>query len=269
MKNVGSRADAIAQHYYVRGNGNWTHKGSATEFDEREWFALMKNTLEVDEVIRRDKEIMDKYDPRGRVALYVDEWGTWWDEEPGTKGGFLYQQNTLRDALSAGLFLNVFNAHCDRVKMGNIAQTVNVLQAMVLTDGPKMVVTPTYHVFEMYKVHQGGKLLATDLKAGAYKLDNAALPALHASASKAADGKIHITVCNLDPNNAADLKCDIQGGSVRKAEGRTLTAGSMNAHNTFDEPSAVTPATLEKIRLKGNTVQVTLPPMSVSVLTLQ
>jgi alpha-N-arabinofuranosidase len=140
---------------------------------------------------------------------------------------------------------------------------------MVLTDGPKMVVTPTYHVFEMYKVHQGGKLLATDLKAGAYKLDNAALPALHASASKAADGKIHITVCNLDPKNAADLKCDIQGGSVRKAEGRTLTAGSMNAHNTFDEPSAVTPATLEKIRLKGNTVQVTLPPMSVSVLTLQ
>ena len=131
----------------------------ATEFDEADYFLTLKSCLKMEELVRRHGAIMDRYDPEKRVALIVDEWGTWWDVEPGTNPGFLYQQNTMRDAHVAGLSLNIFNAHCDRVRMANIAQTVNVLQAMVLTDGARMLLTPTYHVFEMWKVHQGGTLL--------------------------------------------------------------------------------------------------------------
>lgn len=268
MKNCGGRMNAIAQHYYVRGTGNWSEKGSAIEFDEKEWFALMKNTLGIDEVIRRDKEIMDKYDRRGRVALYVDEWGTWWDAEPGTNSGFLYQQNTLRDAVSAGIFLNIFNSHCDRVKMCNIAQTINVLQAMILTRGSQMIVTPTYHVFEMYKDHQGATLLPTDLTDEEYTFGGQSVPALSVSASKDKDGTICITVCNLNPEKSTDLECTLEGFKAGQASGRVLTAKTMQAHNTFDNPGVVTPAALQGIKAQDGKVTVTLPAKSVTVLMI-
>lgn len=266
LKNIGRRMNAYGQHYYVRGTGDWTHKGSATNFDEKEWFALMKNTLKIDEIIRRNKELLDKYDPRGRIDLYVDEWGTWWDEEPGTKGGFLYQQNTLRDAVSAGIFLNEFNKHCDRVKMCNIAQINNVLQAMILTDGPKMILTPTYHVFEMYKVHQSAKLLKTDLTCNAYQHDGQTLPSLNISASKADDGVLHITLCNLDPTVPSELECTVEGMTVKSVNGRILTAEKMNTHNTFDKLDAIMPETLNGIHVEKDKISVTLPAKSVAVL---
>jgi alpha-N-arabinofuranosidase len=266
MKNCHRYMDALAQHYYVRGTGSWGHKGSATQFDEKEWFALMKNTLEVDEVIHRVKEIMDKYDSRKRVALFVDEWGTWWDSEAGTNPSFLYQQNTLRDALSAGIFLNIFNSHCDRVRMANIAQTVNVLQSMVLTEGEKMALTPTYHVFEMYKVHQGGRLLPTELRCDDYSFENQKVSALHVSASKGKDDAVYISVCNLNPNKPAELNCTLEGFKVGSASGRVLTAETMQAHNTFDKPNVVKPAVLEGIQVKDGKLSVTLPARSVAVL---
>ncbi len=270
MKNCHRHMDAIAQHYYVRGTGTWGHnqKGSATQFDEKEWFALMKNTLEVDEVIRRVKGIMDKYDSRKRVALYVDEWGTWWDGEPGSHPGFLYQQNTLRDALSAAIFLNVFNDHCDRVKMGNIAQTVNVLQAMILTKDDQMIVTPTYHVFEMYKHHQGATMLPAELTCEDYAFDRQTIPGLHASASKRTDGAVIVSLCNLNPNRPAPLECTLDGFQAAGAEGRVLTAETMQAHNTFDKPDTVKPAALKDIQVKDGKVHVTLPARSVAVLTI-
>ena len=269
LKNIGTRMDAYGQHYYVRGTGDWTHKGSATNFDEKEWFALMKNTLKVDEIIRRNKELLDKYDPRGRIDLYVDEWGTWWDEEPGTNSGFLYQQNTLRDAVSAGIFLNEFNKHCDRVKMCNIAQINNVLQAMILTREEAMILTPTYHVFEMYKVHQGAKLLKSELICNAYQQDNTKLPSLNVSASKTSDGIIHITICNLDPSEPSELECDIKGVTVKTVNGRLLTAEKMNTHNTFDKPDAIQPEILKGIELEKGKMSMVLPAKSVTVLEVK
>ena len=266
MKNIGTRMDGFGLHYYVRGTGNWTQKGSATQFDEREWFYLMKNTLEIDNLINTNIEIMDKYDNRHRVALYVDEWGTWWDEEPGTKGGFLYQQNTLRDAVSAAIYLNTFNNHCDRVKMCNIAQINNVLQAMILTDKEKMIVTPTYHVFEMFKEHQGATLLPSELTCNTYEIENIKLPSLNASVSKTQNGDILMTICNLDPTAPAELECKVNKTKIRKVSGRVLTAEAMNTHNTFEKPNTIQPTTLENIEFKKDTIRVTLPAKSVVVM---
>ncbi len=261
--------NAISVHHYVRGSGNWTDKGSATQFDEGEWFVLMKNTLTIYDLLKGCSEILDRFDRRGRIGLFVDEWGTWWNAEPGTNPAFLYQQNTMRDAVSAGIFLNAFNEHCDRVRMGNIAQTNNVLQAMILTDGPKMIVTPTYHVFEMYKVHQGATYLPSDLTCRGYKRGNDELPSLTASASRAKSGQIHISVCNLDATKPVDFVCDLEGANVSRVSGRVLTAEAMNARNTFDEPEAVKPVVLEGFTVQNGTIRGMLPARSVSVLTVQ
>jgi alpha-N-arabinofuranosidase len=271
LKNIGTRMDAYGQHYYVRGTGTWgrNQKGSATDFDETEWFALMKNTMAIDDIIRRNKELLDQYDPKGRIDLYIDEWGTWWDEEPGTKGGFLYQQNTLRDAVSAGIFLNEFNKHCDRVKMCNIAQINNVLQAMILTKGKEMILTPTYHVFEMYKVHQGAKLLKSDLTCNSYKRNEEVLPALNISTSKTDDGIVHISICNLDPTVPAGLECKVEGMNVKSVNGRILTSEKMNAHNTFSNPNGIKPQILKDIDIENNTISVTIPEKSIVVLQIR
>ncbi len=269
MQRCRDRMDAISLHHYVRGTGNWTEKGSATQFDEKEWFALMKNTLFIYELLQKNIEIMDRYDPRKRVNLFVDEWGTWWDAEPGTNPAFLYQQNTLRDAVSAGIFLNAFNEHCYRVKMANIAQTNNVLQAMILTKGEKMIVTPTYHVFEMYKVHQGATYLPSDLNCNMYRYDSQELPTLVCSASKDKAGKIHLSICNINPKAPAELVCEVRGATVKSVTGRVLTASKMNTHNTFDKPDAVKPTALDGIKLQDGKILATLPSKSIAVLTIE
>ncbi|NLZ06722.1 MAG: alpha-N-arabinofuranosidase [Phycisphaerae bacterium] len=269
LERAAHHMDAISLHHYVRASGNWTDKGSATQFDEGEWFVLMKNTLTIYDLLKKSTEIMDRFDRRGRIGLFVDEWGTWWDAEPGTNPAFLYQQNTMRDAVSAGIFLNAFNEHCDRVRMGNIAQTNNVLQAMILTDGPRMIVTPTYHVFEMYKVHQGATYLPSDLTCRGYRRGNQELPSLIASASRAKSGAIHITVCNLDAQKPAEFVCELQGAQAGRVSGRVLTAQTMNAHNTFGEPEAVKPVELNGLTVQNGAIRGTLPARSVSVLTVQ
>jgi alpha-N-arabinofuranosidase len=267
LSKAGRRMDAISLHHYVF-EGDWGHKGKATVFDETGWFAVLKKTIHLDKMIQKSKEIMDKYDPRGRIGLFVDEWGTWWDVEPGENPGFLYQQNTLRDAVVAGCFLNIFNQHCDRVKMANIAQTNNVLQAMILTNGEKMIVTPTYHVFEMYKVHQGAKMLPTDLTCNPYKNNSQTLPSLTTSASRDNSGTIHISICNLDPEMPAELRCQLKGHRPNKVTARVLTADAMNAHNTFEKPNAITPTELNGIDIENDNVLVTLPSKSVVVLSI-
>ena len=206
---------------------------------------------------------MDRYDPRKRVGLIVDEWGAWYKVEPGTNPGFLYQQNTLRDALVAGINLNIFNAHCDRVRMANLAQTVNVLQALVLTDKEKMVVTPTYHVFDMYKVHQEAVLLPLDLKCRDYVMGEEKIPCLSVSASSDGQDKIHITLCNLDPYKSVPLICDIRGVNPQVIAGDILTASEMNAHNTFENPEAVKPEAFFNARLNNGKIEAILPPKSI------
>ena len=207
MAQAAKYMDGLSLHYYTLPTGDWGKKGSATQFDEKEWHSTLARTLRMDEYIQRHSAIMDKYDPQKRVGLMVDEWGTWYDKEPGRDMGALYQQNTLRDAIVAGINLNIFHKHADRVKMTNIAQMVNVLQAMVLTDKEKMVVTPTYHVFRMFRVHQGATMMPVDLSTPEYKLADAAVPALSVSASRDSAGRLHLSLVNLDPNRAAEITC--------------------------------------------------------------
>jgi alpha-N-arabinofuranosidase len=242
---------------------------SATQFGEEEWFVTFQQALRMDELVVKHGSIMDRYDPDKRIGLIVGEWGTWYDVEPGTNPGFLYQQNSLRDALVAGLTLNIFNRHCDRLQMANIAQTINVLQAMVLTQGEKMILTPTYHVFEMYKVHQDATLLPTDLQCMDYQFGEEKLPMLNASASKDKSGKIHISLCNLDPNHTAKLDCELRGAQAKKVTGRVLTAPAVNSYNTFEKPDVVHPEIFKDVQLKGSTLTATLPAKSVVVLEIE
>ena len=265
MRDAGRNMNGLALHYYC---GSGKKSRSATQFEEIDWFAQLKNALRMEELIEKHVAIMDKYDKRMRVALVVDEWGAWHAVEPGTNPGFLYQQNSIRDALVAGLTLNIFNNHCDRVKIANIAQTVNVLQAMVLTKGEKMLLTPTYHVFEMYKVHHDATLLPTKLETDTYEFEGKPIPALNASASRDEQGRIHVTLCNLDPNRKAAVACRIEGAEVSRVAGRVLTADTITAHNTFDRPDIVRPVPFDGARLSRGTLSMTLPPRSVTVIEL-
>jgi alpha-N-arabinofuranosidase len=266
MGGVGTRMQALALHYYC---GSGKRSRSATQFDEADWAHLLSRALHIDELIRQHVEIMDRHDPQNKVALLVDEWGAWHAVEPGTTPGFLYQQNTMRDALVAGVTLNIFNQHCRRVKMSNIAQTINVLQAMILTDKEKLIVTPTYHVYEMYTVHHDATLLPSETQGAEYAVDNARMPAVHASASRDGNGKIHVTLCNLDPKQPATVDCELNGAKVAKISGRVLSADAMQAHNTFDKPEVVKPAAFDDARPTEQGFSATLPPMSVVVLSIE
>jgi alpha-N-arabinofuranosidase len=271
MRRAGGHMDGLSLHYYTNLSGGGECSRSATQFGEEEWFVTLRNALKLEELLERHGGIMDRYDPEKRVGLIVDEWGTWFEVEPGTNPGFLYQQNTLRDALVAGVSLNIFNKHCDRVYMANIAQTVNVLQAMILTDNEKMILTPTYHVFEMYKVHQDATLLPTYLSSGEYSYEDNSIPALNASASKDESGAIHLTLCNTDHSKSAKVSCELRGAGANRVSGKVLTAPQLNAHNTFVEPNAIQPRDFnnEELRLDGNRILVELPAASVAVLALE
>lgn len=268
MQEAGGAIDGLDLHYYTL-TGTWRDKGHAVRFDETEWFELMQKTMRMEEFIEGHSAIMDEYDPRRRVALIVGEWGTWHQVEDGTNPAFLYQQNSLRDAVLAAWNLNLFNNHARRVRGANIAQTVNVLQAMVLTRGEEMLLTPTYHVFEFFTVHHDAVLLPTALDAGVYAFAEEQIPAVSASASMDERGRIHLTVANLDPNEPRTLSVQVSGATVSQVGGRVLTASAMNAHNTFEDPEAVRPAQFQGAMFHGDRLIIRLPPKSVVVLELQ
>jgi alpha-N-arabinofuranosidase len=269
MSRAAKQMQGLSLHYYTLPTGDWGHKGSATGFGEKEWHATLARTLRIEEFIERHSAIMDKYDPQKRVGLMVDEWGTWYDPEPGRDMGALYQQNTIRDAVVAGINLNIFNRHSDRVKMANIAQMVNVLQAMVLTDKEKMVLTPTYYVFRMYRVHQGATLIPVELGAPEYRVDGASVPALSASASRDGEGRLHLSLVNLDPNQPAEITTTFMGSTIRSVSGEVLTAPAVNTANTFDHPNAVRPARFSGYKIQNSQVILSIPPKSVVVLELR
>jgi alpha-N-arabinofuranosidase len=266
MREAGKRMAGLALHYYC---GSGKKKQLATEFDEADWFAQLQRALQMEVLVTKHSEIMDKYDPDRKVALIVDEWGTWHLVEPGTNPGFLYQQNTLRDALVAGVTLNIFNNHCSRVRMANIAQMINVLQAMILTDKEKMILTPTYHVFEMYTVHHNAKLLPSEVQSADYQSGSGKLPQVSASASRDQAGRIHVTLCNLDPQHAAEVACELQGAKAAQVSGHILTAPEMNAHNTFEQPETLKTAAFAGARIAAGGFAATLPAKSVVVLELE
>ena len=260
--------DVYGVHYYTLPSGDWKHKGSATAFGEAEWIATLRNALRMDSIISMHSAVMDKYDPAKRIVLAVDEWGTWYDTEPGQSA--LYQQNSLRDALTAAVTLDIFHAHADRVRMANIAQMVNVLQAMMLTDHGKMVLTPTYHVFDLYKVFQDAVSLPFELQAPDYILGAVKVPGLHASAARDTNGVVHIALVNLNPNQAAELKLQVKGFAPKQVSGRLLMAAAMTSVNTFDKGETVRPSAYLGASLQSQgALRATLPAKSVVVLDLK
>lgn len=247
---------------------SWTDKGHATDFAEKEWMSILNNTLKMETLIDRHKTIMDKYDPEKRVGLIVDEWGNWFNVEEGTNPGFLYQQNSLRDALVAGINLNIFNNNADRVKMSNIAQTVNVLQAVILTQEDKMVLTPTYYVFKMYAVHQDATLIPSNLSTGTYEYNGKSVPNVHVSASTK-DDAVSITLCNLNPENEESIEIDVTGKDFSSTVGQIITSENMNDYNDFDKDELVTLADFKVSKPKNGKLTVKLPAKSVVLVQLK
>lgn len=269
MKNIGSRMWGLTLHHYTLPTGNWNAKGSATKFDEEQYFNTMKNCLKMEELVSKHSAIMDKYDPKKKVALVVDEWGVWTDVEPGTNPGFLYQQNSLRDALVAATTLNIFNNHADRVKMANLAQTVNVLQALILTEKDKMILTPTYHIFDLYKVHQDAKYLPTAFTSPEYTVGKDKISLLNVSASQDSTGAIHISLVNLDPKNKLSLSTVLEGLKWKTVTGQILTSGKLTDVNTFANTDKIHNAKFTGAKKSGNELKIDLPPQSVVVLELK
>ncbi|HEU5402791.1 MAG TPA: alpha-L-arabinofuranosidase C-terminal domain-containing protein, partial [Terriglobales bacterium] len=229
---------------------------------------ILNKTLEMDQLIRQHSAIMDKYDPEKRVALVVDEWGSWYAPLPGSNPGFLVQQNSLRDAILAALNLNIFARHADRVRMANIAQMVNVLQAMIMTDNEKMVLTPTYYVFKMYLPFQDATFIPVTFTAGTYTNGSIALPRVDAIAAKDKNGKLWIAVTNVDPERPVEIDASVLGLNARSLMGETLTAPRVDSVNTFDAPNAVVPKPISA-KLQGGKLSLNLPPKSVTVVSVE
>jgi alpha-L-arabinofuranosidase len=269
MKNISPNLMwGTGLHYYTLPTGNWGAKGSATQFDERQYFTTMRNCLKMEEYVTKHSAIMDKYDPQKRVALAVDEWGIWTDVEPGTNPAFLFQQNSLRDAIVAGATLNIFNNHADRVRLANLAQTVNVLQALILTKGRQMLLTPTYHVFDLYKVHHDAKLIPIQFNSPDYVNGSDKIPALSVSASKDSTGAVHISLVNIDANKPITIQTTVDG-TWKSVTGRILTSDKVNDYNSFDNPKKVIIKPFNAAKLQGNALSVEIPAKSVVVLELK
>lgn len=264
MQRAARYMDALTLHYYTVPSGEWARKGSATRFDQARYYETLRRALYMDTIIRGHLAVMDRYDPERRVSLIVDEWGCWHDVEAGTNPGFLYQQNTMRDAIVAALTLNVFMAHCDRVSMANLAQTVNVLQSLVLTEGDKMALTPTYHVFDLYKAHQGAQALACCVAGAADVAEG--VRQVYASASMQGQA-LTLTLTNTSAGQSAPVCVRVQGFTPRTLSGRVL-CGAMDAYNDFDRMDAVSLKPFEGAALDGQGgICAQLPPCSVTELT--
>jgi alpha-N-arabinofuranosidase len=268
MKGIPLRMmDGIALHHYSF--PSWEKKGPATGFTEKQYFETMKTALRMDELITKHTAIMDKYDPKKKIALVVDEWGGWFEVEKGTNPGFLYQQNTMRDAMIAGTTLNIFNNHSDRVKIANLAQCVNVLQAVILTDKEKMLLSPTYHVMEMYKVHQDAVLLPVEVKTDDYVFGAEKLPSVSVSASRDAAGLTHVSVVNINSKITEEIEIDITGQQYKSVTGRILSSAKVDDHNTFERPDHIKPVVFKSAVLKNGKLKIKLPPFSLAVLELK
>ncbi|MBQ3155542.1 MAG: alpha-N-arabinofuranosidase [Clostridia bacterium] len=263
MKNAAYHCDAITLHYYTLPTNDWSHKGSATEFTAAEYYATLKHTRKMETLLDGHLAIMDKHDPAHKVGLIVDEWGTWYDVEPGTNPGFLYQQNTMRDAMVAAFNLNLFNSHADRVVMANIAQTVNVLQAVVLTDGDQMVLTPTYHVFDLFKAHQDAQLVPVTVACNQVET----LPQVNASASLK-DGVLTVTAANIAADKAEKVVLDIENFDAKQVSVRILT-GDICAKNTFEDQHAVEIRDFTGFEVTDEGVVLTLPACAVAEITVR
>ena len=269
MKSIGNKMHGVSLHYYtVKG---WDgSKGSATVFTPEEYYNTLGKAVEVESVIKRHIAIMDSHDPERKIDLLLDEWGTWFDVEPGTNPGHLFQQNTMRDAMVAALSLNIFHKYTYRLKMTNIAQIANVLQSMVLTKEDRMVLTPTYHVFRMYNVHQDALYLPMTCDAGTFTDGNGReCPVVDVTASRSQNGSFNITLTNTDLDNDAEIVLDIPGIIIREAEGEILTSGKIQDYNDFDAPEKVQPEKFGNFKIKNGKITIKMPSKSIISLSVR
>ncbi len=267
LSKLRSNIDGISHHYYTTPSGVWAKKGSATNFKEDEWISTLYRALQVEDHIAAQEAILNAYNPRGNIGLFLDEWGTWYDPTPGTSA--LYQQNTLRDAFVAALHFNVFHRHAERLHMANIAQTVNVLQSMILTKGDQMVRTPTYYAFQMYIPFQDATSLPVKIDGtNRYSLADYEVPALSATAARGTDGKLYVSLANLNPNEASEVTVELDA-KARNPSGTILTADQMNSYNDFGRPESVAPASFDAMQIQGGNLKLTLPAKSIVVIALE
>ncbi len=264
MKNIGGAMDALSLHNYSY-EGDWNNKGDSVVFDKDGWYTNMASAMRMKRVIKAHRAVMDQYDPDNKIALIVDEWGNWYNVMPGTNPGFLYQQNTLRDAVSGMVILHIFHNNCERIHMANIAQMVNVLQSMVLTEGDKMVLTPTYYLFKMMKGHMDADRLDIDYDSKEYEVNGISVPKISMSASSK-DDKITVSVCNTSVSEDEDIVLDIRDADITSASAQILT-GEINAHNTFEAPDTIMPEDLE-VSVSNGKSSFKLPAKSIAVITL-
>ncbi len=261
MKNIPNYLiEGISLHHYA--TVDWKNKGSAVDFTEQEYFACMQKALYMEELLTRHGAIMDRYDPDKKIALVVDEWGSWYNVEQGTHPGFLYQQNTMRDAMIAAVTLNIFNQFSQRVHMANLAQAVNVLQAVILTDNEKLVLTPTYHIMNMYKVHQEARLINLKINSEIYKINENEIPAISGSASLDKNDLLHLSLANIHGSKTIDVAIEIQGRVVNYITANMLTSSKLQDHNNFGQPERVTPVVFYDFLLMDNCLQIKMPPFS-------
>ena len=269
MKNAKDKMNGLSLHYYTVPGWEGS-KGSATQFTTEDYYNTITKTMEVEEVLKNHFAIMDAYDPEKKVALLLDEWGTWFDAEPGTIPGHLYQQNTMRDAMVAAMCLNVFNGMTDRLKMANIAQVVNVLQAMILTKGEKMLLTPTYHVFRMYNVHQNAQFVPTDYSTGEIVSQSGRIcKDLTVSSSKDNSGAVHVSIANPSLDKSKSLEISFDTLNAKSVSAEILKAASISDYNDFDQAPKVSPAAFKDFRTSGKTIKLTIPAASVIVLEVK
>ena len=272
MDNVGNRMDGLSLHYYtVKG---WSgSKGSATKFLNDEYYWTIGKCLEIEDVIKKHCSIMDKRDPQKKIGLLVDEWGTWWDEEPGTIRGHLYQQNTMRDAFVAALTLNIFHRHVDRIKMANIAQVVNVLQSMILTDmkgNGHMVLTPTYHVFRMYQPFQDATALPLEISCDSIKVrENQTIPTIYSSAAKTKDNSIVISLANISLDKSQDIDIASDLSTINNITGEILKCKNISDYNDLEHPQTITPHVFKDMKIKKNIIKIKIPAKSIVVLNIK
>lgn len=264
MDRARGHMDGLSLHNYTLKGGQWPPSGSASNFEEDQWISILKHALSMDELIGKHSAVMEKYDPERKVGLVVDEWGTWFPVEPGTNPGFLYQQNSMLDALVAAVHFHIFHRHADRVTMANIAQTVNVLQAMILTDGPRMLRTPTYWVFEMFKEHQGAQFVPVEFESPSYRHGDTSILSISVSGTRRASGGVlDVTLANLNPNEP----CEVELTGVLKdgltIAGRILTSPAMQTCNTFENPDEVSPVAFESWVVEGEQIRLRMPARSI------
>ena len=262
MMKGGGRMQALSFHYYAMPVDR-NARGPATGFSEGQWASELSLALDMEGYVSKVSAVMDKYDPAKKVGLYVDEWGSWYDQEPGSHPGFLYQQNSLRDAEVAALTLNIFHRHTDRVKLAAIAQMINVLQAMILTDKEKMLLTPTYHIFDMYQPFMGATPYAATVSGPEYRNGDNHMPMVDVSAARGKDGKLVLSIVNTNPDHAVQVVTNLTG----TAQGRILTAFAMDAHNSFDQPNLVYPVPFHGSTEDGK-LSFDMPAKSVAVVTV-